>query len=80
MSLAHFLSFCRGQTGGTPVGFTVWKMEKKKKITFLFLACFVPPFQPYLAKVKEIFTGIPLSQFTAAACGLVSQVELSCRN
>lgn len=34
MSLAHFLSFCQGQTGGTPVGFTL-----TKKKSFLHFLC-----------------------------------------
>lgn len=57
-SLAHFLSFSRGQTGGTPVGFTLWEKKKKNHFfTFLFFTSFFPSFHPYLAKVKEIFIG-----------------------
>lgn len=54
MSLVQFLSFGRGQRGGTPVGFTLGRKKKYPFFTFLFFTSFVPPFHPYLAKVKEI--------------------------
>lgn len=62
MSLVQFLSFGRGQRGGTPVGFT---LGRRKKTSF---TSFVPPFHPYLAKVKEIFFWHSPSPVAPASC------------
>lgn len=70
MSSAHFLSFCRGQTGGTPVGFTLLLSYSTLPLSL--------PLHPYLAKVKEIFAGTPLSRFLLPA--VVSCPEPNCHS
>lgn len=50
--------------------------KKKSSFTFLFFSSFVPPFHPYLAKVKEIFAGTPLSRLLLPA--VVSCLKPNC--
>lgn len=76
-SLAHFLSFSRGQTGGTPVGFTLWEKKKNKSLFyFLILHFFFPFFPPLFSQGQGDFYRHPFSHLAPPA--VVSCLQTNC--